>query len=76
MNPGEVIVKGVVRPDGALEVTERISLAPGPVRVINQPLPAAVPTSLPESINEFRPELAMYTIAADRQSGPVNTTKP
>ena len=43
MNPGEVIVEGVVRPDGALEVRERIRLAPGPVLVIIQPLPAAAP---------------------------------
>src|SRR4051812_21451569 len=38
MNPG-VVVDGVVRPDGTLELSGRLSLPAGPVRVTVEPAP-------------------------------------
>ena len=37
MSPNQVTVQGQIRPDGTLEVTERVDLPPGPVQVTVEP---------------------------------------
>jgi hypothetical protein len=39
MSAGTVVVEGLVRPDGSLEVSEKLALPPGPVQVTVVPLP-------------------------------------
>ena len=41
MNLQQVIVHGQIRPDGTLEVQEKVNLPPGPVSVTVQAAPAA-----------------------------------
>src|SRR4051812_6983162 len=35
-----IVLQGVVRPDGTLELAEKVNLPPGPVQVTVQPAPA------------------------------------
>ena len=39
MSAGAVVIEGLVRPDGTLEVSEKLALPPGPVQVTVMPLP-------------------------------------
>lgn len=39
MNSHSVVVEGILKPDGSLEVSEKLSLPAGRVQVIVQPLP-------------------------------------
>ena len=43
MSTNPVTVHGRVKPDGTLEVTERVDLPPGPVQVTVEPSPEAQP---------------------------------
>jgi len=40
MSAAPVILQGVVKPDGTLELTEKVNLPPGPVLVSVQAAPA------------------------------------
>src|SRR5207247_1285561 len=43
MNTAKIVVQGAIKPDGSLELAERLSLPPGPVQITIQPMPAAPP---------------------------------
>src|SRR5205823_5668467 len=40
MNSSQVLVRGILKPDGILELTEKPALPPGPVEVVIRALPA------------------------------------
>ena len=42
MNPAQVVVEGTLRPDGTLEVNERLDLPPGRVRVTVETIPESL----------------------------------
>ena len=50
MNPTQVVVEGTLRPDGTLEVSERLHLQPGRVRVTVETIPESL--SAPGTIGE------------------------
>jgi hypothetical protein len=56
MNLHEVIVEGTLKPDGTLELDQKVSLAPGRVQVIVQPLlkPAPPRRGLVEVMDDIR----------------------
>lgn len=39
MSAGPVVIEGLVRPDGTLEVGQKLALPPGPVQITVVPLP-------------------------------------
>jgi hypothetical protein len=43
MSATPIIVRGVVKDDGTLELAEKVNLPPGPVQVTVQPAPQPVP---------------------------------
>lgn len=42
MSQTAIVVQGIVRPDGTLELAEKLTLPAGPVQVVVQPLPELV----------------------------------
>jgi hypothetical protein len=51
MSSTSVVVKGVVKDDGTLELSEKVNLPPGPVQVTVQPAPEAA--AQPEDLMTF-----------------------
>ena len=61
MNPNQVIVQGMVRADGTLEVNQPVALPPGHVQVIVQA--AAIPSTVKDD-----PCLVVQRIGAQRRA--------